>query len=202
MRATWKRIAAWLDNNAPDLAKTLTKGERASDIRDFAKRVGRKLPDDFTESLRIHSKSGGLIPDPMRSGLGYNHAFSLIPLQEIERSWRMLTDLYDSGEFDSRAEETKSGKGVVRQAWSASWIPFASNGGGDYFCVDLGPTWPGTRGQIVFVTHEASVRPRISSSFASMLAALADSFDRGDYEISERCGPVRKKPTKFPDAKD
>ena len=192
----------WLGDNAPNLAKTLGDGERASNIRDFAKRIGRSLPKDFIESLRICSESGGLVPDPLRSGLGYNHAFAIMPLAQIERSWKMLTDLYDSGEFDSCAGEIKAGKGVVRQAWSASWIPFASNGGGDYFCVDLGPTWPGSRGQIVFVSHESAVRPRIAGSFAEMLLALADGFERGDYEVSERCGPVRKKATKFPDAKD
>ncbi len=202
----WNAIAKYLSVNAPHLAKTLGPGLTNMQIAELEEALRRQLPDDFKELLYAGSVRGpvGIIPDPKRLGRGYNHAFNLLPPFEIIDQWRTLTQLFDSGEFDDRHAGVTCGDGVVQLWWSPGWLPFAGNGGGDYYCVDLIPTHPGQRGQVVFFCHEDSHRPLIALSTAGFMTGLVSAMRLGQYSLSPRgtTGLVRNIDDAFPDARD
>ena len=115
-------------------------------------------------------------------------------------NWQMLTGLYDSGDDDLDHVRVKPGRGVVKQWWSPGWFPFADNGASDFYCLDLGPTYPGKRGQVIHFCHESGNRPVIADSFTEFVAKLADGFESNHYEWGEY-SLAKKRPTYFPDAK-
>lgn len=94
----------------------------------------------------------------------------------------------------------KAGRGVVKQWWSPGWFPFATNGAGDYYCIDLGPTFPGKRGQVIHFSHECPERPLIAESFFEFLVKLTVGYEAGHYEMGEY-GFAKKNGKSFPDAK-
>ncbi len=202
----WNAIAEYIGSEFPELAPALGPGRTAAEVADLEQAFHRQLPGDFKELLLAGSAGApaGIIPDPQRLGRGYNHAFKLMTTPEIVDQWQMLTGLFDGGEFDDRHAGVTGGEGVVKLWWSPGWIPFADNGGGDYYCVDLVPTYPGRRGQVVFFCHETSHRPLIAPSTAVFMSELASAMQSGAYELSPRgtVGLVRKADAAFPDAGD
>ena len=102
--------------------------------------------------------------------------YRLLPLKEILAEWKRWKKLTDMGEF----KNMKSGpdKGIRDDWWNPGWVPFADNGMGDLFCVDLAPTPAGTAGQVITMNHETSKRELLAPSFAAWLADLAGKIMR------------------------
>ena len=78
-----------------------------------------------------------------------------------------------AGDFDDLAAEPD--RGVASCWWDESWIPFAANGGGDYFCIDLKPARGGSSGQIVSFKGNAGPRQITAKSFSAWLRAAGRS---------------------------
>lgn len=56
----------------------------------------------------------------------------------------------------------------------SSWVPFADDGGGNHYCVDLAPGPQGRRGQVVLVHHEDTVGAAwVASSISGFLTVPA-----------------------------
>ena len=58
------------------------------------------------------------------------------------------------------------------------WIPFASDGHGDYLCLDLAPATFGKKGQIISFSHESGKRRLVAESFGEWLRDLADELGK------------------------
>lgn len=170
---TWKRIDAWLKTHNPKLAKALNKGVTDKEIAQAEAKLGVKLPSDFKESYQLHNgqKEGDLIPPPNNNDSGY----ILLPLKDILNEWKMWKGLIDKGEFAN--DESNPAKGIRTDWWHPGWIPFASNGGGDSFCIDLAPAKGGKAGQIITMNHESAERELLAPSFAAWLATLAEDLE-------------------------
>lgn len=200
VRDNWNRIKAWIQLNAPEMTVSFPDGVKISDIKRIEEMWGRTFPMGFRESLRIQCRAS-LIPSPKRNAAsGFDCVYSLLDPMAGYNNWKMLTRLYDSGDRDDSHERVKPGRGVVKQWWSPGWFPFAENGAGDYYCLDLGPTFPGKRGQVIHFSHESENRPVISDSFHDFLAKLADGFHKNYYELGS-LGLAKNRPAVFPDAK-
>jgi cell wall assembly regulator SMI1 len=80
------------------------------------------------------------------------------------------SELLTAGEF--RGQTARADAGVRSKWYLADWIPFASNGAGDFLCIDTNPTKKGTVGQIISLEHESPARRLIASSTSEFLARL------------------------------
>jgi cell wall assembly regulator SMI1 len=56
--------------------------------------------------------------------------------------------------FKAVKDGNVSNIGIAPAFWHKGWIPFASNGAGDYYCLDLAPVEEGDIGQIISFNHE------------------------------------------------
>jgi cell wall assembly regulator SMI1/ankyrin repeat protein len=178
--ACWKKIDAWLKANNPDLKKSLNKPASDQQIADLEKVIGARLPADFKESLKIHNgqkySEGDLIPPPEER----DSAYFLMASGDIAEEWQNRKKLHDSGEFADK--ESGPDKGIQDAWWHPGWIPFASNGGGDSFCLDLAPSKEGQTGQVITMNHESAKREMLAPSFAQWLADLAEAIERGELQ--------------------
>jgi cell wall assembly regulator SMI1 len=135
------------------------------------------LPADFKASVAIHNgqdiDSGQtLMPLPSEPEAGYR----LMTLDHIATEWQMWMDLIQQGEF--AGQESSADEEILADTWwQPGWIPFAENGGGDSFCLDLTPSRFGKVGQIITMNHESSRRELLASSFSEWLAELADKLE-------------------------
>lgn len=171
---SWQRIEAWLDINAKSVARSLRQGAKPQKIKELEDRLGVILPNDFKESCLLHDgqkDEADLIPD------GYG-TFYLLPLSQIPQEWKMMNDLARRGEF--RDFRSSPDQGVADGWWNSGWIPFASNGGGDYYCIDLAPTISKLVGQVIKILHDQGHRKVLAPSYHLWLQQLADALEHGD----------------------
>ncbi len=179
MKKIWKRIEAWLEQNAPEILSTLQPGASAADIKQAERALSCKFPKALAESYRIH--------DGKRSGGALFDEYELLSLDYMVSEWKVLKELLDDGTFD----DTGSMKNVVASQikfawWNPLWIPIASNSSGDFWCVDLDPSPSGKIGQIISFVHTDPARELIAKDFETWLAAFADDLEDGKYKVADK----------------
>ena len=164
MRDIWDRIEPWLQANASERFATLQRGATTQKIRATERQLGVSFPPDVEESYRIHDGQTDLGPPLIEE-------WHLLPLSAVVKEWKLMRKLLTAGKLDG---------GVVRpvgpvkaQWWSEKWIPIASNGGGDFRCLDFDPARGGNVGQVISFWHMDDKRERIAPSFRGWLAAYA-----------------------------
>jgi len=130
--ASWRRIDRWLKQNARGW-KPVRKGVTEEKIAKAEKTLGFKLPDDVRESYLVHDgvSDEGFFP------FADDICHYLMPLAEVVGDWEMQKEVMEGGNFDD--SEAKGDRGVRSEWWNVGWVPFASNGGGDFFCIDTVP---------------------------------------------------------------
>jgi cell wall assembly regulator SMI1 len=173
---SWKLIKKWLKENAPDW-KALQKGAAPKKIEDAEQRLGRRLPEELRESYALHNGGGEIFPNLM------DISFYLLPLSEVVQDWESQKQLLEGGDFDH--SPAQSAKGICKEWWNIGWIPFASNGGGDLFCIDLVPASGGAVGQVISHNHETGEHQLLAASLRSWLHELAYDLRDGKYSFDE-----------------
>jgi cell wall assembly regulator SMI1 len=187
--ASWNRIEAWLQANAPEALEYVQGPATAEQLDAAATQLELQVPDDVREFYHIldGADSSGIFPSCDEYD---DMAFSPMSLEGVVLDWEMLKELFEMGDFADL--EAEASEGVANDWWNVGWIPFADNGGGDYYCVDMAPTDAGTVGQIISHSHESGTREILASSLAEYLSALADSLEADLFEYDDDYG-LRKR---------
>lgn len=182
---SWRRISAWLTTNAPQW-KPLRKGLPAAKIVAAETKLGFQLPADLRESYQTcdGDDAGQVFP------CADDISFYLMSLACVVHDWHMMKKLMEGGEFKDDDRRVKNDKAIRKVWWSVGWVPFAGNGGGDYFCVDLAPAASGKTGQIIHFRHDAAERTLLAPSLRTFLADLANSLEDGNYRYEPDDGLV------------
>jgi cell wall assembly regulator SMI1 len=175
--ASWSRIKSWLRSNWPEALAELRPGASEEEIGATERHLGLMLPEEMKQFYRIHNGAGvSLFPS---SDPGDPMPFTALPLEEVRADWTNWKRLVDIGEFADRSAE--AAPGVRADWWNCGWIPLASNGGGDYQCLDLAPAPTGTTGQVISMWHENGQRQLLAPSLSEYLRLIADGLESGKY---------------------
>ena len=173
IREAWRRLEAAIAANAKPMLKRLKPPATEEDIAKAEAKLKRTLPAALRELYLVHGAAGNVFPSAEKRDMAY----SLIPVKQLAMHYRPCT-LEDYG---VAAEEVDADDGVAREAWHADWIPFATNGGGDYQCVDLAPGEGGTVGQVIELQHEGVARRLRAPSLIGWVDIIADRLTEGIY---------------------
>ena len=191
--ASWNRIASWLQSNAPAVLERFQAPVTLEQLDTLAAQLNVALPDDFKA---FYSIINGTAPDRDSSGIfpscdeWDDMAFGPLALEQIVQEWEMQKELLESGNFVDL--KPNSSEGIASDWWNVGWIPFADNGGGDYYCVDMAPTDAGTKGQIITHSHESGEHKLLATSLTDYLNDLANSLDASAFEYDDDDG-IRKR---------
>jgi cell wall assembly regulator SMI1 len=140
------------------------KIERLEKLAAFAK---AKLPDDF---VAFYTQFDGA------EGIGIADNCDLMSLEEILGACKLLCDVWS--EID-QAPNPEADAGIAPVLWIDGWVPFASDGGGNYTCIDLAPDLVagGHVGQVISYWNSDPEKKILSPSFADWLAAIEWTVD-------------------------
>lgn len=174
MEKIWKKIEAWLEENAPDTLADLRPGASESDVKKAEKAFSARLPEDMLASYAVHDGArGGSAP--------LFGDYTLLSLEAAVKEWKTLKKLSSAGVF-----EFMSGKPAPRVKpdwWNPRWIPVASNSSGDFLCADLDPARSGKSGQIISFLHADAARELVAKDFKSWLTGFAKDLEAGKYKV-------------------
>ena len=178
---SWRQIEQVLKRQAPDAFRALRGPATENQIAALERKLGQRLPADFSGSLRIHNG--------MRdSYLGVNRFFNneaLLSTRDIVAQWQMMTRLLEGGFFEASGDPlTKTPRLKNDQWWRRGWIPITDNEG-DGFVVDLEPGGRGKLGQVFYFYHDGSgPRKVVAGSYAEWIGDIAARFERGKFEVA------------------
>src|SRR5687768_2872139 len=154
MDEIWKRIEAWLAQNAPDVREDLQPGATDAALAEASRTFGAELPADMAASYRVH--------DGSRGGAGPLFGeWRLLSLAAAARAWGTLKKQSDDGVFED--DDVQAAPQVKDEWWNPKWIPVASNSSGDFLCADLDPAPAGKAGQIVSYYHAEPRRELVAA---------------------------------------
>nr|WP_246183482.1 SMI1/KNR4 family protein [Paenibacillus methanolicus] len=77
---------------------------------------------------------------------GFVRSLTLSPISDIIRTWTFLQEEFDPDELEAEEIDHE----IKPCLWNSKWIPIASNGGGDYLCIDTDPSDAGVVGQVFY----------------------------------------------------
>lgn len=177
---SWEKIERWLRTRAPSW-NPLQPGAANLQIDEAQTRLNLSFLEDLRISYGRHDGSQDFFP-----GVDTNRY--LMPLSEVVQHAKMLGENLDGNEF--AGIEIRADIGISPVFWHKAWIPFVSNGGGDYYCVDLAPSEKGEIGQILAFHHENGERWLVAPSLRTWLSELAEELQNGRLRYEEGKGLV------------
>ena len=189
----WNRISAWLQSHAPTTLQLLQPPATEEQLQHLATQTNLELPEDFKDFYRLMNGT-----DPEGNGCGLfpacdewdEMAFSPLAVEKILQDWQLQKELLETGNFADL--EAQPGDGIAPDWWNIGWIPFASNGGGDLYCIDLAPVPTGQKGQVIFYAHETGEHQLLAGSLADYLNDLAIALESNALNYDDRYGIGKK----------
>ena len=179
VKESWKTLKKWLRKHDPEMHGSLAKAAKAKDFSRLETETGMTLPDEFKDCYKVHNGQGEEAEECLVPPLDeYEPGYELMSLEGCLDAWQMLKELLDDGEFANNKANPETG--VEAQWWHPAWLPFATDGGGDYVCLDLAPTKQGKVGQVILFGHDSEHRPRLGPTFAEWFADVVDQIQNQD----------------------
>ena len=162
---TLSQIDAWLAEHRADYRALLNPPAQDYLFDALCSTTGIVLPEDFKRLYLWHDGQEAGSFDPLLENLTF------MPLMEIATNHQMLRDVSMFERWDDAH-------------WQPCWVPFLSNGGGDYLAIAAGAFGDIPAGSIIWYDHESSDREIVHPNFDSFLADLYDRMvnDRLDCD--------------------
>ena len=186
----WNRIVKWLESNAVDVLSQHQPPASDEAIAQLELTVGASFPDELKQFYKLVD---GDNPDEASCGIFPSvddfdqMAYGPLALSQITREWEIQKELLEGGDFEG-CEPDEVDAGIRDDSWNTGWIPFAGNGGGDLYCIDLAPAEGGTAGQVISHNHETCDHHLLAASLGEFLTKLADRLEAGELLFSEDWG--------------
>lgn len=166
MKELWTRIDGWLGRHFPEGLERLPGGAAEDAVQRLQAEMGFELPQDLYRFLLHHDGTGDLAL----------HAEGrwFLSTEEITEAWQELTDLW----VDTDQDDFAVPAGPLRPRWwHRLWIPLATDGMGNYLCIDMDPLEGGTPGQVFRWRRDEGPTRVLYPSLTAMMAELADRLD-------------------------
>lgn len=167
----WDKIEEWLKKNSPKLFADLKPGATEQELKEFEKKTGLKLPDDYRASLKRHNGEVSLT------------SYTYLSVTGSFTDWEMMTQLDEQGKFKDAEIEGTSDLKLKPVWWSKGWIPFAEDSGGNMLCLDSDPGKRGRIGQVLYMELQGGPRASKYKSFGEWLDRYRKDLYQGKYEV-------------------
>jgi len=161
MITTLNKIDEWLEENRPEYLLDLRPPATDAQLDALAAQFNLPLPEGFRTLYRWHD---GQNPRTFESLAGNRMFMALKVIAETKTELDgMIGHDFEDPEF-----------------WRREWIPFLSDGGGNYTVLDLSPEG---NGRLLDFYHDDELRKPVNASVDEWIAELAESMEDGSYEV-------------------
>jgi len=182
MQNDWRRILAWVQENAPDLFDFLEPPAERAELAETETRLSMRLPAALRTfyGLQNGTPAFGVFPALEEE----QSAFGPLALDEIE--------FLELDEDDDPEEGFDVDAGVRAEFWNPNWIPFAAAADrGDYLMLDMAPARGGRLGQVIEWRHDTNERRLVAPSLEALLSRTADGLEAGRFVYDGDAGVRR-----------
>ena len=170
VRKAWATIERVLEHEVPSVFQSLRPPATEQQLLDLQKALGRAIPEDLLESLRLHDGQDGKQRETLFDGEW------ILPVDRILEYWRMRNEIQKDNDSFLAPQAPRRDSGDTPW-WDARYIPFTDSDG-DAYCVDSASP----AGPVIQHIHDQGMDSAPEySSFIEFLEALASCFEAGHY---------------------
>ena len=184
---------AYISSLGVDLRAQFNPPATEAQIAAAEERIGYRLPDDLRALYRIADGQQEMdvyaerhAGSPVAALFGQ---YVFVSLDEAVRDYGVWREIYDEAGPNFRSEygwtTARAGDPVYPDYWHPGWFPFANDGGGNAYAVDLSPAPGGTYGQIILIGRDEDERRVLAPSLSAFMAASAQRRP----PVTQRDGP-------------
>ena len=166
LRTNLDRLANWFQKHRTHFAKELCAGASVETLADLDKTLALRLPDELKTLLAWRN---GQNPESLAC---FESNWHLMGADQIAQDKQTL--------LDPDAEQT---------GWRTEWIPFLSDGYGNYICMDSNKSPAPLRGFWLGNAEHAIV----AESLSQWVADFADAVEAGKYVEEHERGTFVKR---------
>lgn len=155
---------------APQSSAEFSGPASAEDYARYGSAFGEDMP---AELVQLYAVIGG---GPLLD-------CQLLNVDELIRSRRMWDEIGPDFE-DSDDDMVESlDPGVSASYWRGGWIPFAEDGGGNGYAIDLVPESSGTVGQVINFGSDDGIRAVLASSLTEFFDRIAELIQADEVSL-------------------
>jgi cell wall assembly regulator SMI1 len=182
-------LAAWLAFLASlGIDMQLNPPASAQQIAAAESEIGFRLPDDLRALYGV--ADGQREPFETVPGTGFTATgfffgrYAFASLEEALTEYRSWREIHEEAGADFAATydwtRARAGDPVHPDYWRPGWFPFATDGGGNAYAVDLSPPPGGTYGQVIVIGRDEDERRVLAPSLTEFLRRTAQTAPRID----------------------
>jgi internalin A len=162
-----------------DFSTTFNRAASLDEIQEVEKFIGIEFPQELRD---LYLECNGQ-KNNVKVGLFFGLPFS--SLEELKREWRNFDELSKSGmpSLDNSVNSIPI-KRIKEQYINTKHIPIASDGGGNFLCIDMDPDSKGTKGQIINIGRDENNRYVISENLSHFFDLILYSFESNSDLLS------------------
>jgi len=149
-----------------------------ADLAAIETETGYRLPDDLRELWRrangqpdsygIASPAPGTVISPVFGSYDFIGCAAALAAY---RDWTEV--LEEQGDTMNDGITRREGDPVQAAYWIPGWLPFAVDGGGNFYAVDMAPSECGTYGQVILMGPDEDERRVLGTGIAAWLTDTA-----------------------------
>jgi cell wall assembly regulator SMI1 len=191
-------LETWLqrfDERKIEMRKQLNPPASAEQISRLEKKTGIKLPEDLLalyqiangqqDPFKVTYRTGqpniielpfAVAPDAFVGNLFGSYEFlSTIEAEKEWENWRLIysgSSQAERDDFDDNIQ-VRQGDPVRKHYTNLRWLPFARDGDGNSYAVDMDPAEGGRAGQVIVIGPDEDLRRVLAPSLKEFFAASA-----------------------------
>jgi cell wall assembly regulator SMI1 len=189
-------LETWLkrfDERRIEMRKQLNPAATPQQIARLEQKTGIKLPEDLRalyqiangqqDAFKVTYRTGqpniielpfAVAPDAFVGNLfGSYHFLSTIEAEKEWENWRVIysgSSQAERDDFDDNIQ-VRQGDPVRKHYANLRWLPFARDGGGNSYAVDMDPAEGGRMGQVIVIGPDEDLRRVLAPSLKEFLVA-------------------------------
>lgn len=161
-------------------------------IEQVEKTIGQSLPEDLKALYLVANGQKTYFPLKYLASGKYdgplfgNYDFSSIETALV--SWQNWKSIEDTLDYTDDFITTRLGDPIDAVYYRSSWFPFAEDGGGNAWAVDLAPIKNGTYGQIIQMGPDEDERRVVAESLTELFTEASKNLKHVDLHPDKKEG--------------
>ena len=179
---SWNTYKELLFEKMPHLSETLNEGVSAKDLKSAESQMGLTFPEYLKE---LYLTNNG---DDNEAICGMIMGLHFLSLESLLNEWRGLKKIADDPKLNNNGSFSSYPMASIKRCYAdAKWIPFCTDGGGNFIGIDLAPGPNGKAGQIINFGRDegnkAVLAKDLNAFFERLIRIIkSDEFNVADYD--------------------
>ena len=180
---SWNAYKEALFEKMPQLSETLNEGVSNKDIKAAQAKMGLNFPEYLKE---LYLTNNG---DDNEAICGMIMGLHFLSLESLLNEWASLKKIADDPKINNSGSFSSTPMASIKRCYAdAKWIPFCTDGSGNFIGIDLAPGPNGKAGQIINFGRDEGNKAVLAKDLNAFFERLVRITKSDDFHIADYDG--------------